>query len=186
MPTTTPVRQREAAKKSVAAKKSTAKKSTADRWNGLTKGMKVKHGGKVIGTVAYRHTHTIKGVKVGMIGVTLAKAGAAKVGGRHARFDPDADRGLQADGGARRLGRGGRASTRTRASRRSAATEDRNWRRRGRRPRNMRRACWSRSTPTASPEAQATNRMRPSIWPRSCSGRAATKSSCAPCRTTRC
>jgi hypothetical protein len=96
MPTTTPTKQKAAALAAVTGKKSTAKPAPAkpapakkpSRWKDsagvdLVKGLRVKHGGKAIGTVAYRHTHSIDGKDVGMIGVALsAKGEVAKIGGR--------------------------------------------------------------------------------------------------------
>ena len=101
MPNTThPVRQKATAvataqgKKKPAAKSLTPKpapKKAPSRWKDtagvdLVKGLRVRAGGsgdKIIGTVAYRHTHSIDGKPVGMIGVALSEKGAtAKVGGR--------------------------------------------------------------------------------------------------------
>jgi len=68
-----------------ATAKPSTKKVTPSRWrdtNGvdLVKGVTVEHDGKRIGTVSYRHTHSVNSNPVGMIGVSLAKP--AKVGGR--------------------------------------------------------------------------------------------------------
>jgi hypothetical protein len=93
--TTHPVTQKKdalaaAAKGKPAAKaKATATKATPatpakkapSRWRDsagvdLVKGLTVKAAGKIVGTVAYRHTHDIDGKPVGMIGVALSpKAG---------------------------------------------------------------------------------------------------------------
>jgi hypothetical protein len=107
--TTTPTKQKEKAKReaghTVAASKEVkakqdkeAKAKQAERdariakWrdgNGveLAKGITVKHNGKVVGKVAYRHTHhDEKGKEIGMVGVALAgKGDALVIGGRTVR-----------------------------------------------------------------------------------------------------
>lgn len=101
--TTTPVRQKEAATK--AGKKPAAKKGTAvaakakdkpardrSRWEGLTKGTKVKLQDGRTGVCSYFHTHygkdkngnNDKTKPVGMVGVLIdaVKGAPAQVGGR--------------------------------------------------------------------------------------------------------
>lgn len=110
--TTTPVKQKAAAQKSVADKSAALKKEHAaklkaiakekaaappkpkrdrSKWSDATghiieKGVTVKVDGKPIGTASYFHTHQIDGAPVGMVGVKLTgKGDTLKVGGRSVR-----------------------------------------------------------------------------------------------------
>jgi hypothetical protein len=97
--TTTPVKQKAAALKAAAAKKADVKKSTAkkpardrSRWEGLTKGKRVKLLDGRTGVAAYFHTHygrdkngkDDRSKPIGMVGVLLdpVKGAPAKLGGR--------------------------------------------------------------------------------------------------------